>query len=962
MSESQVLVMTDVVDSTELVRRLGDAPASDLWRAHDRLARDLLHAWRGREIDKSDGFLLLFVDCGDALGYVMAYHRALAALPAPLRARAGIHVGPLELRSNDSADVALGAKPVEAEGLAKPVAARIMSLAGGGQTLLSAQARAALGATPAFAVRSHGHWRLKGLDDAVELFEAADAGAGFAVPADSAKGWRVTRVNGAWLPTREVHHTLPAERDSFVGRRRELELLGARIDGGARLVSVLGTGGSGKTRLVCHYARDALGGFAGGVWFCDLAPATSVDGIHFAVAQGLELALGAGDPPRQIAQAIAGRGECLVILDNFEQVARHAEATLGRWLDGAPRARFVVTTRELLGIAGEEVLDLAPLGTDDAIELFTQRAAAARVGFVAAPADAAAIGQLVAMLDGLPLAIELAAARVRTLAPASLVARVRDRFDLALSRGGRSDRQATLRAAFDWSWELLGDGEKAALSRLAVFEGGIALDAAAAVLDPARADALDALETLQRLVDKSLLRTAGDERFELLQTVRDYALQRLRTEGSFAHSGPACAAETAARHWRYFAQLDERAATAGRCAEASNLVVGCRAAAAAGDGDAASGCLLGAWAALRLTGPYRVAVELAGTVAAIATQGDAQRSRVHWVAADALDMLGQFEASRRQIDAGLPLARRAGARECVVRLLVTLASGQTREGELDGALASLTEAIAIARELGDARLEMHALNQFGRHLDCQSRWNEARERYEHALALARRLGDRRMEGGLLGNLGGLHHDQGRLEIAREHYERALALAGEVGDRLWEGNGHCNLGLLFQDQGRDADARAQFESALRIARRIGHVHLEYTVLCNLGMMLTAQGDFARAIEYLERAVDGARASGDRRKQGQFLGYLAIAQARSGHVAQARASLAAAEALPTSQSDRLSFALLQCDRAEIEALAGGAGAAHTALDQARAIARELECAVESELCRRLDALETIIAGAG
>ena len=565
MSEAHVLVMTDIEGSTELVRRLGDARASELWRAHDRVARDLLHTWQGREIDKSDGFLLLFADCRDALAYVMAYHDALASLPVPLRARAGVHVGALELRRNDSADVAIGAKAIEAEGLAKPVAARVMSLAGGGQTLLSAEARAALGAAPQFAVRSHGHWRLKGLDEAIELFEVAPPGAPFAPPADSAKGWRVTRVNGSWVPTREVHHTLPAERDSFVGRRAELEALGARIDAGARLVSLLGTGGTGKTRLACRFARDALGGLGGGAWFCDLSAARDAAAIHFAVAQGLDVALRAGDPVRQIAQAIAGRGECLVIVDNFEQVVAHAEATLGRWLDAAPLARFIVTTREVLGIPGEEVLELAPLRTDDAIELFMQRAAAARAGLAPAPSDTAAVRQLVAMLDGLPLAIELAAARVRTLAPSSLVARVRDRFDLALSHTGRSDRQATLRAAFDWSWDLLGDAERAALSLLAVFEGGISLDAAGAVLVAPGGDALDLIETLQRLVDKSLLRTAGDERFELLQTVRDYALQRLRTPGSFSSSGPAFAAAWPVNRARW--------AAAGACTAAAYAMV-----------------------------------------------------------------------------------------------------------------------------------------------------------------------------------------------------------------------------------------------------------------------------------------------------------------------------------------------------------------------------------------------------
>ncbi len=958
MSEWHVLAMTDVVDSTDLARRLGDARAAELWRTHDRLARDLLRQWRGREIDKSDGFLLLFSDCADAVSYVLAYQRGLASLPVAMQARAGVHVGRLVLRENNAADVALGAKAFEAEGLAKATAARIMSLAAGGQTLLSAEARAALHPTPAWATRPHGHWQLKGLDEPVELFEVAEASAAFAPPADSAKGWRVTRLNGAWFPTRDLKHSLPAERDSFVGRRTELRLLRERVDAGARLVSVLGTGGTGKTRLATRFARGAMGGFDGGVWFCDLSQSRTIDGVYFAVAQGLEVALGPGDPALQLAQTIAARGRCLVVLDNFEQVVRHAEATLGRWLDRAPFAQFIVTTREVLGIPGEEVLALSPLAVDDAIELFTQRASAASIGYVFGAEDAMAIRQLVTMMDGLPLAIELTAARVRAVPPQRLVARVRDRFDLALSRGGRQDRQATLRAAFDWSWELLAESERAALAALAVFEGGIALEAAAAVVEPVGRDPLDILDTVQRLVDKSFLRRVGDERFDMLETVRDYSLRQLRVEGSFPGSGPAYAAATKARHWRYFARLDERTATAHRCVEANNLVAACRASATAGDGAAAGDCLVRAWAALRLTGPYQVAVELAQAVAGIDTLDDEHRGFVHWVAGDALDMLGRVEESREQLGNGLVCARAAGARECIVRLLVASASRQTRDGHFDDALVGLQEALRLSQALAHAPLQMLVLNQFGRHMDHQARWNEARKCFEQALALARRLGDRRMEGGLLGNLGGLHHDQGQLDLAQDHYERALLLASELGDQVWEGNARCNLGLLYQEQGRESEAREQFESALRLARQVGHVRLEYTVLCNLGMMLTAQGRLEEANEHLERAVEGARTTGDKRKEAQFRGYLAIAQARSGRGAQARRSIEAAETLLTAMSDRLSHALLQCDRAEIEALAGDVQAARTAFDQAQQIAKELDCGVESELCRRIDALEPLV----
>ncbi|HET7525809.1 MAG TPA: hypothetical protein VFK10_07695, partial [Burkholderiaceae bacterium] len=347
MNSVRALLLTDVVDSTKLSLRVGDAEMARLWAAHDRAARDLLPSFRGREIDKTDGMLLLFDAAVDAVGYALAYQRALSSLVPELKARAGLHVGLVTLRENSPSDVALGAKPLEVEGVAKATAARVMSIASGGQILLSADARQSL-REDGICLQSHGYWRLKGLDQPIELFEVRHDDTHLAPPADADKAYRVVWRDGVWSPVREIRHSLPAERDVFVGRAEALDALAQRIASGARLVSVLGLGGTGKTRLVTRYGRVWLGEHPGGVWFCDLAPARSLDGVVSAVALGLDVPLGREDPVVQIGHAIAGRGRCLVILDNFEQVARHARATLGRWLDRAEQACFVVTSREVL--------------------------------------------------------------------------------------------------------------------------------------------------------------------------------------------------------------------------------------------------------------------------------------------------------------------------------------------------------------------------------------------------------------------------------------------------------------------------------------------------------------------------------------------------------------------------------------------------------------------------------------
>ena len=270
MSEIRALLLTDVVDSTKLAESIGDEAMAEVWTSHDRVARDLLPKFRGREIDKTDGMLMLFDGAADAVAYALAYHHALAGLPVPLKARAGVHVGAVTLRENSAADIALGAKPIEVEGLAKPTAARVMSLARGGQILLTTEAREDLGKTD-LKVVSHGHWMVKGVADPIELFEVGDAATRFVPPTDSEKVFRVVQAADWWLPVKDIPNNLPFQATSFVGREAELDEVKAYLDK-ARLVTLLGMGGLGKTRLCLQAAAELIHRFPDGVWFLDLAP------------------------------------------------------------------------------------------------------------------------------------------------------------------------------------------------------------------------------------------------------------------------------------------------------------------------------------------------------------------------------------------------------------------------------------------------------------------------------------------------------------------------------------------------------------------------------------------------------------------------------------------------------------------------------------------------------------------
>jgi predicted ATPase/class 3 adenylate cyclase/Tfp pilus assembly protein PilF len=852
MATDLTLLFTDIVDSTAVNARLGDTAMSTLWALHDRGSRDLLQAWRGREVDRSDGFVVLFETPQDAAGFATAYHRLLATLPEPLQARAGLHTGPLDLRHNGADDVALGAKPMEAFGIGKAVGARLMALARGGQTLTSAAAAAQLRAA-GWRCQCHGHWRMKGLPEPLEVHEVGDDGAPWLPPPDAEKSQRVVWHRGQWIGGDQVPHNLPAERDSFVGRSADLQALTALLDGPARLVTLHGPGGMGKTRLALRHAWAWRGSFPGGLWFCDLSHARSLDGVLLAVAAALDVPLGA-DPVLQLGRAIAGRERCLIILDNFEQVARHAAETVGRWLDLAPQARFVATSREVLGQRGEHTLALDALAADEAAELFHERAQAALASYRRDAETAPAVTQLVQLLDGLPLAIELAAPRVRVMSPAQLLARMGDRFRLLAVPGARQDRQATLQNALQWSWELMSEAERHTLAQLVVFEGGFDWPAAEAVVDlselPPQPETPWLVDLLQALGDKSLLRRLPGARFGLLRAVQAFALSRL----------PAAElAATRARHARYFAALDERSATAPGGVELDNIVQACRHAVSLGDAAAATACLSRAWWVLRLTGPLRAAVGLAQEVRNGLALPPLEAAAVGLVEGGAL--VGSARAAEGRVAFLAALATHPAPDSDVTggRLYAALGERASAAGDRAQAHEHLQTALQIGLRLQDPGLQCLALNELGALAMQGGEHAAAQAHFTRALRIAVESGDRRWQGGLLGNLGALNYAMGRLAEAREAYEQALQASHDTGDRRWEANARCNLGLVYLRLGEMALAEGVAREAVALARDIGHARLVPPATCNLGHVLAAAGKTHEArsvlIEARTLAQDG-----------------------------------------------------------------------------------------------------------
>ena len=966
-------LFTDIEGSTKLWEAHPEAMRAALAR-HDALMRAAIVRANGYVFKTvGDAFCAAFAQPQDALAAALALQQALHDEPwpaaTPLRVRMALHAGEAQWRDGDYFGPPLN------------VVARLLSVSRGGQTLLSAAVKVALGDAPPVGahIENHGCYRLKGVETPVEVCEIGVAGrSAFAPPSDTDHVYRVVQVGDLWQPVRAIRHNLPAERDAFVGRTHELHALAQRLDAGARLLTVLGPGGSGKTRFVGRYGSAWLGEWPGGVYFCDLSDARSLEGILSAVAVALDVPLSGADAGVQLGHAIAGRGRCLVVLDNFEQVVEHAAATLGRWADRAADAVFVVTSRERLHLPGEEIFPLEPLPLDkDAIDLFVARAQAQRPDFVLSATNREDVGRIVRLLDGLPLAIELAAARVRVLSPAQLVLRMRDRFALLAGARGAVARQATLRAAIDWSWDLLVPWEQAALTHCAVFEGGFTLDLAEHVIDlSAWPEAPPAMDAVQALVDKSLLRTwvpAGESRYDLHElyfgmyvSIHEYASEKLRA------LGPADERAAEERHGRCFAAFGADAAVEALyrrdgsrrrqalALELDNIVAACRRAVARGDAETAVATYQAAWEVLDLQGPFAVSAALGAQVLGLANLDASLRARTLMTRARALHRAGKMGQAQPLLEQTLALAQEAGDRRLEAVARSNLGNLLDSQGRMDESRRQLEAALALLHGSANARIEGSVLTNMGRMHIAQGQVEQARACYDKALAIQRELGNRIEEASVLNQIAVILGDAGRLPEARAHYEESLAISQELGDRVAEGEVLNNLGCQRHELGRLDEARAMYEDALAIHREVGNRRFEGYALGDLGRLNRDQGRLADARACLEWALEIARETANRRQEGAELRSLGELFLEPGQDEEAaRAAFTQAEAVLREVGDKHYLALVLCGRGEIERRAGGLRSARAACAEARLLATETRAGPDSTLGRKVAALETALA---
>jgi predicted ATPase/class 3 adenylate cyclase len=841
--ETLAFLFTDIEGSTVLLQRVGESGYARVLADHHELIRSALAAHHGREVDtQGDAFFAVFSSMRACAAAVLEMQDAIESHSWPddehVRVRMGVHTGEAEQT------------PAGLVGLDVHRAARIAGIAYGGQVLLSETAAALVrGSLPATAsLKDLGAHRLKDLGRPEQIFQLSAAGLQAEFPPPRSLG------NPA-LP-----NNLPAQLSPFVGREREVAEV-RRLVGSSRLVTLTGAGGCGKTRLALQGAADLLDGSGDGVWLVELAAVTAEDDVPRTIATTLRITLQrAQSPLESLAEALAAQ-DILILLDNCEHLIGSCAKTADVLLRHCPRVHLLVTSREPLGIGGETIYrvpslslpgaddDAAAAIASDAVALFADRARSQGVNLeLADPQTADLVVSVCRRLDGMPLAIELAAARLRSMSLGEVCERLDDRFRL-LTGGSRTalQRQQTLRATVSWSYSLLTPTEQHLLARLSAFAGTFALPAAEAVCGFGDIDAYEVAELLGSLVDKSLVvaePAVTSRRYRLLETIRMFAAERLAESGE--------AAATATAHCDYFLSVAETTAAhltgadqgswlARLDADQANLRHAARHATRAGD----TTLVLRFGSALHRYWTARHQQQEAFALLAPVLDGpdtgaDPALHASALMCAAWAAMQVDVAASRRFAEQAVGIARSTGDDRLFARSLATLCSACYVAGDAGSASAAGRQSVELARTLGDDLMLGGSLQAY---LLTVADPAESGPLYAEAIACTERTGDRLTSHALHANLGIDALESGDIAAASAHLEAAAESAAAIGLGIQQMS--INRGWVQLAQRSYDRAESLFTEALRSNRRAGDdTGVAYSLLA-LACLAADEGDSQRA---------------------------------------------------------------------------------------------------------------------
>jgi len=651
---------------------------------------------------------------------------------------------------------------------------------------------------------------------------------------------------------------IPADSTSFLGRASDMETISEHFTQ-RRLVTLLGMGGSGKTRLAGEFGRSHLDRWPqGGAWFIPLDRARDLDGVLHAVGRVLEIPLQEESPEEkvnQIGAGLAARGGLLLILDNFEQVVSLAPQTVNRWLQAAPKLHILVTSRELLRVEGEQVHPVGPLSTAAAAQLFIDRGRGARASFSPTDEDATIIEEIVTRLDAIPLAVELAASRVAVLPPKKLLARLSQRFRLLRSgTRGTSDRRATLEGAIGWSWDLLAAPEQWTLAWCSTFRGGFTLEQAEELIDLSHFDETPwVLDTVEALRDKSLLRTSegstGDLRFGMFESIREFAAARLQTfdpqnDARDKHAQMLCRFGEEIVH-----EMRGTDATEGHARlaeELDNFVVAYEHTSTTGDWTTSAGLVVGITPTLFRRGPGEY---LARITDQVNEHSDELAPRLRAKTKHALALSQRRRGQRRKsAESGwesVRIAEDAGDELLAATHAPTLGYAVHDAKSAEIVVGRLREAQAFAKTRGDKSLEGLLLSSLAVALGYTGDAKASERCTYEALELHRASGNRFMAAVAAGNIAVWHAERGELEEAEQWVLESYEGLKDSNDLTYKNTTLGNLAAIYLELDQLPSGARALRRALALARKMGMLPLLPIFVSNMGQLSLLQKDYEQA---------------------------------------------------------------------------------------------------------------------